>query len=50
MTALGQDAEALEFASLNLKNDKEVIMKGVEGAPWTVCYASETLREDKDVY
>ena len=44
MTALGQDAEALEFASLNLKNDKEVIMKGVEGAPWTVCYASETLR------
>lgn len=24
-------------------------MKGVEGAPWTVCYASETLREDKDV-
>ena len=48
-TALTQDGEAMEFVSKRLRNNKELVLLAINGAPWTACYASEALKADKEV-
>ena len=48
-TALEQDGEAMEFVSDRLKDNKDLMLLAIKGAPWTACYASDKLRADKDV-
>jgi hypothetical protein len=38
----------LEFVSLELRNDREVVMKAVKQYGWALQFASEQLRKDKE--
>ncbi len=49
MEAVKQDGGALEFASDNLKDDKDILMQALEKVGWVACYASDRLKDDKDV-
>jgi len=47
--AISNDCWALQYASDELKNDKEVVLAAVSNIGWTLQYASEELKNDKEV-
>jgi CxxC motif-containing protein len=46
---VSHDGWALEFASDELKNDKEVVLKAVSNTGWALEFASSKLKNDKEV-
>ena len=49
MTAAAQDGWALEYATEELRGDREVVMTAVAQAGGALQYATEELRGDRDV-
>ena len=49
MIAVAQNGCALEYASDELKNDKEVVMIAVAQNGWALEYASDEMKSDKEV-
>ena len=49
LTAVNEDAMALQYASERLKDDKEVVLAAVNQDGWALQYASERLKDDKEV-
>ena len=49
MAGLAVSGQILYFASKNMRDDKEVVMKAIENKPIIVKYASKRLRNDLDI-
>ena len=52
LSAIGSDKPygmALAFASDEMKNDKEVVLKAISGYMYALEYASDALKDDKEV-
>ena len=49
LQAVKQDGFLLEFASNELKDDKEVVLEATKQNPCVIYYASEELKEDKEI-
>ena len=50
MEAVKQNGRALEFASKELRGDKEVVMKAVKQNGDALMYASKELQGDKSMH
>ena len=49
LAAVKENGEALEYASNELKKDKEVVLAAVKKHGWALDYASKELQNDRDV-
>ena len=49
MKAVKQDGRSFEYASEELRGDREFVMKAVKQTGWALEYASEELRGDREV-
>ena len=49
LTAVNEDAMALEYASQRLKDDKEVVLTAFRKNGKAIQYASERLKNDKEI-
>ena len=43
------DSRALDYASPDLKKDKEFVLELINETPWVIQYADDTLKNDKQV-